>query len=53
MSRILKALLKTIVSIISGVTFVFLMNTFPIVMAILLVIVLIIAVFILFYSEEE
>ena len=53
MSRILKALLKTIVSIILEVTFVFLMNTFPIAMAILLVIISIIAVFILFYSEEE
>lgn len=53
MSRTLKALLKTIGSIILGVTFVFLVNTFPIIMAILLVIALIITVFILFYNEED
>ena len=53
MSRIVKALLKTIGSIILGVTFVFLVNTFPIIMAILLVIALIITVFILFYNEED
>ena len=53
MSRILKALLKTIASIILGVTFVFLMNTFPIVMAVLLVIALIITLFFSFYNEED
>ena len=53
MSRIVKALLKTIASIILGVTFVFLMNTFPIIMAILLVIALIITLFFSFYNEEE
>ena len=53
MSRILKALLKTIVGIDLGVIFVFLMDTFPILMTILLVIVLSIMSFILFYNEEE
>lgn len=53
MSRTLKALLKTIGSIILGVTFVFLVNTFPIIIMILLVIVLSIILFISFYNEEE
>ena len=53
MSRIVKALLKTIGSIILGVTFVFLINIFPIIMIILLVIVLSIMLFISFYNEEE
>ena len=53
MNRTLKALLKTIGSIILGVTFVFLMNTFPIIMSILLAIVLIITIFVSFYNEED
>lgn len=53
MSRILKASLKTIVSIVLIGIFIFLMNTFPNIMAILMVIVLIITVFIMFYTEED
>ena len=53
MSRIVKALLKTIASIILGVAFVLLMNTFPIAMAVLLVIALIITLFFSFYNEDD
>ena len=53
MNKTLKALLKTIGSIILGVIFVFLINIFPIIMRILLVIVLSIMLFISFYNEEE
>lgn len=53
MSRILKALLKTIVSIILGIAFIFLINTCPIAMAVLLVITLIITLFFSFYNEED
>ena len=53
MNNKLKALLKTIASITLGVAFVFLMNTFPIVMAVLLVIALIITLFFSFYNEED
>lgn len=52
MNKILKALLKTIVSVILGVGFVFLMNTFPKIMMVLLVILLIIILFISFYAKE-
>lgn len=53
MNRILKALLKTIASIILGVAFALLMNTFPIAMAVLLVTTLVTTLFFSFYNEEE
>ena len=53
MSRILKALLKTIVAILGIVLFVFFANMFPYVLLILIIISLSIFIFFNFYINEE
>ena len=53
MSRILKALLKTIVVVLGITLLIFLANMFPYILATLIIIALAIFLFISFYENEE
>lgn len=53
MSRILKALLKTIIALLGIILFVFLADMFPYVLLTLTIISLTIFIFLSFYTNEE
>ena len=53
MSKILKALLKTVVVVLAIGLFVFLVNKFPVLLSAILIIIMIIYLFFSFYESEE
>ena len=53
MSRILKALFKTIIVFLGIALFIFLANKFPFQMVILIIIVAVIVLFLIFYYGED